>query len=275
MVFYDANWNELGSKNDLCAKISAVTGIDAKYLRADRESLSSACISTKMSWMAGRETTREEDMAYSLIGLFNINMDVRYGQTGSSAFIRLQEELLKKGTDDSLFAWRMPGRGAGGNVSGWAADQWGLLAAEPSWFKDSGHFSISTPVSEHSRAAANGFAMMQNGVKIPGAPIELRRRYLWPATPTIVGAWILIAYITQANKRLNSITLNCWDANTGQQLALHLIAANSHGELKRSRCMEFAQPPQYRLTKPVPMRKEFVYGMLTPRMVLQPEERYD
>lgn len=275
MVFYDMHWNALGSKNDLSDQISAVTGIDTRYLRSERDSLSSAGIATKMSWMAGRRTTREEDMAYSLIGLFNINMDVRYGQTGSSAFIRLQEELLKKGADDSLFAWRMAKRGAGGSMPGWAADEWGLLAAEPSWFKDSGNLTVYNLEVKQSRAAANGFAMIQNGVRIPSAPIELRRRFIWPATPTIFGAWVLIFYLSQAQKKVDSTSLNCWDARTGQQIALHLAPANSHGEMKRSRCMEFAPPPQYRLTKLVPARKEFIYGMQTDRMVLQPEERYD
>ncbi|CZT16522.1 related to beta transducin-like protein [Ramularia collo-cygni] len=276
MVFYDTNWNELGSKHDLSAPISAVTGIDTKYLRNNRESLSSACIATKMSWMAGRRTTREEDMAYSLVGLFNINMDVRYGQTGTSAFIRLQEELLKKGTDDSLFAWRMPKRGAGGAMPGWAADEWGLLAAEPSWFKDSGRLTISPPrMNTSSRSATNGYAMMQNGVKIPAAPIELRKRYILPAMPTIVGVWILVFYLSQVQKIVDSTSLNCWDIETGQQVALHLVNSNSRGEMKRARCMEFASPPRYRLTKIVPTRKESVYGMTSSRMVLQPEERYD
>ncbi|KAH8805209.1 heterokaryon incompatibility protein-domain-containing protein, partial [Xylogone sp. PMI_703] len=61
----------------------------------------------KFSWMAGRETTREEDMAYCLIGIFDINMPLLYGE-GSKAFGRLQEEIAKQSTDHSLFAWEWP-----------------------------------------------------------------------------------------------------------------------------------------------------------------------
>ncbi len=32
-----------------------------------------------MSWASQRETTREEDMAYCLLGLFDVNMHLLYG----------------------------------------------------------------------------------------------------------------------------------------------------------------------------------------------------
>jgi hypothetical protein len=60
-----------------------------------------------MSWMAGRKTTREEDIAYCLLGIFDINMPLLYGE-GSNAFKRLQEEIIKQSTDHSLFAWQWP-----------------------------------------------------------------------------------------------------------------------------------------------------------------------
>jgi len=61
----------------------------------------------KMSWIAGRKTTREEDIAYCLLGIFDINMPLLYGE-GSNAFKRLQEEIIKQSTDHSLFAWQWP-----------------------------------------------------------------------------------------------------------------------------------------------------------------------
>ena len=51
-----------------------------------------------------RETTRLEDEAYCLLGLFNINMPTLYGE-GIKAFARLQEEILKQSSDTTLFAW--------------------------------------------------------------------------------------------------------------------------------------------------------------------------
>jgi hypothetical protein len=54
-----------------------------------------------------RETTREEDVAYCLLGIFDINMPLLYGE-GGKAFKRLQEEITKQSTDQSLFAWQWP-----------------------------------------------------------------------------------------------------------------------------------------------------------------------
>lgn len=60
-----------------------------------------------MSWAAPRKCSRVEDMAYSLLGIFNVNMPLLYGE-GKKAFLRLQEELVKKSDDESIFAWRSP-----------------------------------------------------------------------------------------------------------------------------------------------------------------------
>ncbi|KAI0719752.1 hypothetical protein C8T65DRAFT_634999 [Cerioporus squamosus] len=57
-----------------------------------------------MSWASRRHTTREEDRAYSLMGIFGVNMPTIYGE-GSRAFIRLQQETLKVIPDQSIFAW--------------------------------------------------------------------------------------------------------------------------------------------------------------------------
>ena len=59
------------------------------------------------SWAALRETTREEDIAYCMFGLFKVNLPLLYGE-GQRVFVRLQEELVKKGTDLSIFAWQEP-----------------------------------------------------------------------------------------------------------------------------------------------------------------------
>lgn len=57
-----------------------------------------------MSWMARRQTTRIEDLAYSLMGIFDVNIPLLYGE-GEKAFVRLQEEIVKDDVDHTLFAW--------------------------------------------------------------------------------------------------------------------------------------------------------------------------
>ena len=103
MLFFDWQWNQVGTKKDLCHQLSLITGIDLGIL-SHNESLSSVCVARKMSWASKRETTRIEDMAYCLLGLFNVNMPLLYGEE-SRAFRRLQEEIIKTNSDLSIFAW--------------------------------------------------------------------------------------------------------------------------------------------------------------------------
>ncbi|KAJ4401347.1 hypothetical protein N0V91_008011 [Didymella pomorum] len=82
--------------------LALITGVEQAYLTG--ADLSKASIAKRMYWAAGRVTTKVEDMAYSLLGLFDINMPLLYGE-GAKAFTRLQEEILKETDDQSLFAW--------------------------------------------------------------------------------------------------------------------------------------------------------------------------
>lgn len=108
--FYSFDWQLLGSKVDIAEGLSSLTKIDALVL-TERECLEEFSIATRMRWAAGRETTRTEDMAYCLLGIFNVNMPLLYGE-GDNAFVRLQEEILKRTSDDSILAW-MHGKGQG------------------------------------------------------------------------------------------------------------------------------------------------------------------
>ncbi|KPI45966.1 Vegetative incompatibility protein HET-E-1 [Cyphellophora attinorum] len=108
MYFFDHDWNEIGERGDLRTAIVDATGIDEKFLPAPGQDRSfpwrRACIANKMSWMARRRTTRVEDMAYCILGIFGINMPLLYGE-GQKAFHRLQLEILRQSDDESLFAW--------------------------------------------------------------------------------------------------------------------------------------------------------------------------
>ena len=66
--------------------------------------INSASVAQKMSWASKRTTTRLEDMAYSLMGIFDVNMPLLYGE-GQKAFIRLQHEIVRVSDDESIFAW--------------------------------------------------------------------------------------------------------------------------------------------------------------------------
>lgn len=102
LVFLDKNWDVIGTKTSLVSTLTSITGISKDVLLTGL--LDGISIATKMSWAAERETTRVEDRAYSLMGIFDVNMPAVYGE-GQKAFMRLQEEIMKKSDDQSIFAW--------------------------------------------------------------------------------------------------------------------------------------------------------------------------
>ena len=112
-----------GDKSWLADSLSAITKIDARILKGER-SVRTANIANRMAWVANRHS-RPEDRAYSLMGLFGVSMPMLYGE-GESAFLRLQEEIMKISDDQSIFAWVDP------EID--ADRQHGLLADSPKAF---------------------------------------------------------------------------------------------------------------------------------------------
>ncbi|OBZ77075.1 hypothetical protein A0H81_03170 [Grifola frondosa] len=103
VIFFSKSWVEIGTKTSLASVIENITKVNRKVLSSTfGEEVS---VAQRMSWAAGRKTTREEDRAYSLMGLFGVNMPTIYGE-GKRAFIRLQHEIMKTSNDCSLFVWQ-------------------------------------------------------------------------------------------------------------------------------------------------------------------------
>ena len=104
--FHGGDWRSIGSRAQLGPILSEVTGIDADFFETSY--LSRYSVAQKMSWAAARKTTRIEDQAYCLMGLFDIKMPLLYGE-GSKAFQRLQEEILRRSIDYSIFVTPLHG----------------------------------------------------------------------------------------------------------------------------------------------------------------------
>ena len=91
--FYDVNWRRFGTRHSLKRDVARIMGIDIAVLESARNRhikliLSGMTIAKKMSWATHRKTTKEEDVAYCLLGIFDINMPLIYGE-GFNAFLRL------------------------------------------------------------------------------------------------------------------------------------------------------------------------------------------
>jgi hypothetical protein len=125
VTFFDQNWVEIGTRASLQELISDRTGIGPQILFNYHEAAADISVAQKMSWASRRETTRVEDRANCLMGIFGINMPFLYGE-GNDAFRRLQLEILKVSTDHTLFAWTGSGT------------ERGLLARSPAEFADCG-----------------------------------------------------------------------------------------------------------------------------------------
>ena len=163
MYFLDRQWNIIRERYMLKTAISAITGIEEVYLRGRLDGIrigrrpAEASIATRMSWASKRKTSRVEDIAYCLLGIFDINMPLLYGE-GKKAFMRLQLEIIAKSDDESVFAWTNPDVKYG--------DQ-GMLASWPTWFADCGDIMIDV------KSLRPPYSMTHKGLefRIPAYPL--------------------------------------------------------------------------------------------------------
>ncbi|CAI0643298.1 unnamed protein product [Colletotrichum noveboracense] len=103
VYFYSASWSEIGRKPNNILDLLRITQIDAAVL--DMGELDNISVAEKMRWLARRNTTKPEDMAYCMLGIFNVNIPLIYGE-GEKAFKRLQEEIMRSSDDVSILLWK-------------------------------------------------------------------------------------------------------------------------------------------------------------------------
>ncbi|KAH6611511.1 het domain [Trichoderma cornu-damae] len=159
VLFYAEDWSLLGRKDapaDFARAISEITSIDEQVLdgRVDPLQLS---VSARMAWASHRSTTRLEDTAYCLMGLFQVNMPLLYGE-GRRAFTRLQEEIIRRTDDQSIFAWN--------SFDDQDEDPdalFGLLAQSPAQFKRAGALQVLPPLPVYASAPSG---MTNQGLRV-------------------------------------------------------------------------------------------------------------
>jgi hypothetical protein len=103
VVFYDAQWRRIAPKAELVELLSSVTGIACGFINGTND-IYTASIAQRMSWASKRQTTRVEDVAYCLLGIFDVHMPLLYGER-DVAFLRLQEEICRRTEDHTYLAW--------------------------------------------------------------------------------------------------------------------------------------------------------------------------
>jgi hypothetical protein len=98
--FFSIEGQRLGDKKSLEQQIQEITGITVQALQGS--SLSQFSVNDRMSWAAKRETKREEDAAYSLLGIFDIHIPLIYGEGRKKALVRLHNAVKESLREKSL-----------------------------------------------------------------------------------------------------------------------------------------------------------------------------
>jgi hypothetical protein len=187
--FFSSDWTYVGSKNRLATLLNEITCIPVNVLTYSKNFLEET-VYERMYWASRRETTREEDMAYCLLGLFDINLPLLYGE-GNKAFDRLQEEIIKQFDDHSIFLWDVePIKGdvIKANLTFHLGRSYGhLLAVSPRQFRNRCNIEMTDiPVFKEP------IHISRKGLRI--------QLYLTNITPEFVSSWTLKTSKTHANR---------------------------------------------------------------------------
>jgi hypothetical protein len=163
VVFFSNIWTHIGRKtsDQFISMLNKITNIPSRILNGEA-SIHSECVANRMSWASKRETSRPEDLAYCLLGIFSIYMPMLYGE-GSRAFQRLQEEIIKTSNDFSIFFWR--------DTRAQISDKHGLLAHDPWPFSASSQKQML-----HMPQNNEPFAMTNRGLQIQARLIRVGSR---------------------------------------------------------------------------------------------------
>ncbi|WPA97543.1 uncharacterized protein RHO25_002153 [Cercospora beticola] len=182
--FYSQSWRFICDLEDIVPDISGLTGVH-ESLWTEQRPLDTFSVAQKMSWASARTSTKIEDRTYSLLGLMGVNIPVVYGE-GIKAFQRLQDEILRTGSDDSIFAFKSS-RGTYGVATYYTMF---LLAQSPEEFRGCGNIVIRNEhVATGYRAGTREVTFHQ---RIVGRFDGLRWKHRHEITRTLFG-WYNVA----------------------------------------------------------------------------------
>lgn len=152
MTFFNRHWKPIGTKMGFQSRLCRITGVPTRILRGN--SPQNCSVAQRMSWAAKLQTKRPEDIAYCLLGLFDINMSMHYGE-GVKAFKRLQQKIMRVSEDHSILAWSRADK-----------DCRDLLARSPANFE-----TCANVVSTNSTSMPEPYSMTNVGLSISSSMI--------------------------------------------------------------------------------------------------------
>jgi len=119
----------------IMAEMARATGTDVDVLLSLRPG--SDNVRQKLCLAATRVATKQEDMAYSLFGIFDVSLSVTYGEGQQRAVGRLLQEVLTRSGDVSILAW-----------TGKASDYNSCLPAEISVYREPASPYVPSPIED-------------------------------------------------------------------------------------------------------------------------------
>ncbi|KAG2119828.1 uncharacterized protein F5147DRAFT_122491 [Suillus discolor] len=118
ILFYRRDWtlfapeeslknSEVGpnhkNSDHICRILDEATGVDVVNLRDFKPG--PTCSRLKLHWASRRSTTKVEDIAYSLFGIFDVQLPILYGEQEDKALGRLIQEIICRTGDVSVLDW--------------------------------------------------------------------------------------------------------------------------------------------------------------------------
>ena len=186
--FYDQKWKHVGRKRSMIEDLAAITGISGSNL-FNNTMYRLESPAAKMSWAAGRFTTRIEDVAYCLLGLFDVHMPLLYGE-GDQAFRRLQHQILAQTDDLTLLTW--------GYRLDMRSQVAGLLAPSPRYFLNCSDIGTLSRLCSHQSSA---FQMTNKGLQITLNVCHIEE------TPWTASAWYALLPCSERDSQDHQIAL--------------------------------------------------------------------
>ena len=273
MRFFDKDWQFMGTKNHLAIPLGIITRIKVSYLSGS-EDIQDANVAAKMSWMAGRKASKIEDVAWSMLGLFNVTtLRPDYGM-GAKAFVALEKALIQQFADETIFVWTAPRSGLPKTISNrdWADDEWGLVAPSPDCFRNSGDLLKDNTI--RSREACT-FSPQGLVLSVPDKEWNqnLNRLYLsqflFPVAGTLTLA--LLDAIARRKKEF-ALTLNCLaDDDEGNAKPVQVLLRRKETGMDARHCMFRRYHCSERVLAPKRRRAHYKLLETYTMTVLQPE----
>ncbi|KAI6100833.1 hypothetical protein EV401DRAFT_1877198, partial [Pisolithus croceorrhizus] len=111
ILFYTQNWSLYRTlmcsnhKADVAVleELEVATGIESRFLTDFSPGMDDA--RSRLQWASSRCTTRPEDIAYSLFGIFDLHLPILYGESAEKALGRLLTEIISQSRDISVLDW--------------------------------------------------------------------------------------------------------------------------------------------------------------------------